>query len=521
MNYLLLGLIVVVLLAGLIAFVYRNKRWSWGTIVAGFLVLLSATGYLYVSARFAAYEWSWTTFVRAKQVQVALQEDALVPDSNDGGRLKPAADTKPLTSLAHDRDRWKRALERVETWRGRYWNDASFEPPKTDDATGKIRLPVAVVADAAAADGEPVAEEGAAPREPKPPIDPGATVYLFERKGDDIGQYLGGFLVKASSYDAADRGFVLTIGQTAPRDAYDKEAWSRAYDNVTVFENLPVDRWLAFSRVERPRDDEDAMPQPAKISIDQVEQLLDDRERQEGFLEEVEEHETLAPEKADWAELRRDLDSGTKLPGEYWARVKFKEPHALAESLVDEDAKRTFEVGEEAEFDLQTAFELEDQAKATIEGVRYRRPLRDAETLIHGSRIFPDRAGTDDAFKGGMAASGFTALLESLRQDVANLEASNERLKEAGNSLSNELEDARSRRERLTEDMVSWTRDAAAAERTADAFEAEYKRGSDRLAATTAAIVKRGIELRDAVARLVAAIDAAAPPAERPDAVNR
>ncbi|MCE9631690.1 MAG: hypothetical protein K8S94_13365 [Planctomycetia bacterium] len=520
MNYLLLGLIAVVLLAGLVAFGVGTKRWSWGTIVAGFLVLLSAAGYLYVAARFAAYEWSWTTFVRSKQVQVALQEDALVPDPSDGGRLKPAADSKPLATLVHDRDRWKRALERVETWRGRYWDKAAFQPPKADGETGSVELPVAVVAAAPAAEGEAPAEE-APQQEPKPPLDPGGTIYLFERVDDGIGQYLGAFLVQASKYDAGTSRFVLTVGQTAPRDAYDAEAWKQNYDDVTVFENLPVDRWLAFSRIERPREGEASMPQPSKISIDQVEALLDDRERQERFLEEVEEHDTLAPDKEDWANLRRDLESGAKLPGEYWARVKFKEPHALAEGLVDETAKRTFEVGEEAEFDLQTAFGLEDDDKATIEGVRYRRPLRDAATLIHGSRIFAPRAGGDAAFKEGMDAAGITTLVESLRQDLANLEASNDRLEAAGQSLSGELDDARGRRERLADDIQSWTRDAAAAERTADAFEAEYTRARDRLEATTATIVKRGAELRDAVARLVTRIDAAAPPAARPAAANR
>ena len=519
MNYLVLGLIAVVLLAGLIAFGVGNKRASWGTIVAGLLVLLSAAGYLYVAARFAAYEWSWTTFVRSKQVQVALQEDALVPDPTAGGRLKAAPDAKPLAALVHDRDRWKRALERVETWRGRYWDKSSFQPPKADGETGSVELPVAAVAAVAAAEGEPPAE---APRQqPQPPIDPGATIYLFERVGDDIGQYLGAFLVSASKYDADTSRFVLTVGQTAPRDAYDAEAWKQNYDDVTVFENLPVDRWVAFSRIERPREGEAVMPQPTKISIDQVEALLEDRERQEQFLEEVEEHDSLAPDKEDWANLRRDLESGAKLPGEYWARVTFKEAHALAEGLVDEDAKRIFEVGEEAEFDLQTAFELEDDDKATIEGVRYRRPLRDAATMIHGSRIFSDRADGDAALKDGMAAAGITTLLESLRQDLASLEVSNERLKETGQSLATELDDARGRRERLANDMQSWTRDVTAAERTADAFEAEYTRTKDRLEATTAAIVKRGAELRDAIARLVTRIDATAPPAARPAAVKR
>ena len=141
--------------------------------------------------------------------------------------------------------------------------------------------------------------------------------------------------------------------------------------------------------------------------------------------------------------------------------------------------------------------------------------------MIHGSRIFSDRADGDAALKDGMAAAGITTLLESLRQDLASLEVSNERLKETGQSLATELDDARGRRERLANDMQSWTRDVTAAERTADAFEAEYTLTKDRLEATTAAIVKRGAELRDAIARLVTRIDAAAPPAARPAAVKR
>ena len=72
MNYALLGLLALVLLLGLVAFGVGHKRWSWGTLIAAFLVLLAAAGYLYVASRFAAYEWSWASFVRGKQVQLCL-----------------------------------------------------------------------------------------------------------------------------------------------------------------------------------------------------------------------------------------------------------------------------------------------------------------------------------------------------------------------------------------------------------------------------------------------------------------
>lgn len=527
MNYVLIGLIALVLLGGLVAFGMGHRRWSWGTIVAAFLVLLSATGYLYVATRMAAYEWSWTSFVRSKQVQLARQQDALVPDEGSGGRLVPAPDAKPLTKLSQDRDRWQRALQRIETWHGRFWEKATFQPPKDDAATGTLDLPAPAPAGADGAGGEPPvaaegegeAAEGEGPQGPKPPIDPGATIYVFERVEDGIGTYLGSFLVRSSAYDAGSRRFNLTVSQTAPRDAYDAEAWSRDYDDVVVFENLPVDRWLAFSRIGKNLGegaDAPLMPEPRKLSIDQVEAMLDDRDRQKQFIEEVKEHESATAAKDEWPDIRRRLESGESLPGEYWAVVKFKEPHAVAEDLADEIARRTFEVDEEAEFDLQTAFELADGGQAEIVSVRYRRPLRDAGTLIHGSRIFPGRTAKDDPLQVAMTASGIVALLETLRQDIADLDASNQRLTEADQSLSKELADARGRQERLAEDMKSWTRDAKAAERTADAFEAEHAAARSRLEAALKAIVDKGAKLREAVKRLVVRIDEEAPPAARP-----
>jgi hypothetical protein len=249
MNYAILGLVAVVLLAGLVAFGVGHRRWSLGTLIAAFLVLLSAAGYLYVASRFAAYEWSWASFVRGKQAHLARVRDALVPDKGAGGRLKPLGgdelSSKPLTALVKEQERWQRALDRIDTWRGRSWTKASFEPPKADGATGKLELPFASAA-------APAAEGEAAPAEPEkpgePPLNAGATVYVFEDvPAQEGGRYLGAFSVQAADVDLAGRRYVLTVTQTAPRDAYDAEVWKQTYDAVTVFESLPPDRWLAFS----------------------------------------------------------------------------------------------------------------------------------------------------------------------------------------------------------------------------------------------------------------------------------
>jgi len=86
LNYLLLGLVAVFLLAGLIAIGVGNKRWNWGTVAAAILTLLTACGFLVLAARMAAYEWSWRRVVEAKQTRLAEVEAGLVP-RGPGGRL--------------------------------------------------------------------------------------------------------------------------------------------------------------------------------------------------------------------------------------------------------------------------------------------------------------------------------------------------------------------------------------------------------------------------------------------------
>jgi hypothetical protein len=204
MTYALLGLIALVLLAGLIAFGVGHKRWSWGTLIAAFLVLLTAAGYLYLVSRFAAYDWAWAKFVRSKQEELARVQDALVPDRSNGGRLKPIggddAASRSIAELTKERERWQRAFDRIDTWRDRSWAKASFTPPKADGATGKLEIPFATAAPPAA-EGDAAAAEP--PKPGSPPLDPGTTVYLFEDvPAQEGGRYLGAFLVQAADVDA-------------------------------------------------------------------------------------------------------------------------------------------------------------------------------------------------------------------------------------------------------------------------------------------------------------------------------
>ena len=63
MQIVLLGLIPILLLAGIVAFAVGNRGWNWGTIAAAILVLLAATGYTFLAAMLAQRERSWRTIV--------------------------------------------------------------------------------------------------------------------------------------------------------------------------------------------------------------------------------------------------------------------------------------------------------------------------------------------------------------------------------------------------------------------------------------------------------------------------
>jgi chromosome segregation ATPase len=198
--------------------------------------------------------------------------------------------------------------------------------------------------------------------------------------------------------------------------------------------------------------------------------------------------------------------------------VKFKESAVIAEGIKDEAAARSFEPGETAACDLQRAFALADEGKATIEEVRYRRRLQDAGTFMHGSRIF--RGTGADAGKESIAADGVAGLLAVLRREVAALDASTKRLAESRTDVEAELKATADRQRRLAADKELWDRDAAAAERTAEAFAAEVTQTRQRLATAEQAIVAHGNELREAVGRLVERIDAVAPAPTQPAAAT-
>lgn len=508
MSYLFLALLGILLLLALVAFGLGQSRWSVASVAASFLIVLALGGYLFLAARLLSFEWKWVQSVRSKQTRLHEIVDAAKPSSS--GRLEPIPGRQSLAALEAERDRWQRALGRIDTWRGRRWERASFEPPATDADTGTLTLPppprdpVPEGEPPPAAD-TPVAASGT-------PLDPGMTLYLFDDTPvAEGGRYLGSFIVDEVT-PAADGGQTVTLRQTAARDPYDAEVWDDDYDNVSVFDQLPTDRWTAFTSTptgEAAAASEGVAPQPRKRSLEELEA---DALLQQTYRDELGRHALTAADVAEaipeseWDRLQTGLEAGSILPGEYWAVARFAEAVDRNAFLGVEGPGDVLAV----EMELGAAFDLVADGKVTIEKVFYRRPLRDAETIVHGS-VMPggDGAGAD------ILADGLAGLMRSLRRDIAALEESNRQLDVAQEKAEAEQTLLATQRDELRADLGTWAKDVEAAERTAAAFEAAVQAAARRLADTERAVVELGRLLNADVGRAVEEIDQFAPPPGR------
>jgi hypothetical protein len=544
------GLFIVIVMM-LVAFGMGHKRWSIVSVVATFLVALTIPLYFYYVSLLLAHEWRWAQAARSLETKIARVRDAKEPSADEasGGVLVKIADMASLQELRQARDRWERALTRVDNWRGRHWEKATFTPPQADDQTGSILLPVAAAepavdaADPAVDAGEPAdaaepadAPEGDIPASPaggEAPFDLGATVYVFDDKplaGGEGGKYLGAFIVQAVA--TVDGRQELTVQQTAPRDAYDAKVWSQTYDSVSVYTELPNDRWLAFSETrgtpagEEPAgDDAKVAPPPVKRIEEAIDELVpeldvsgDGLAKRMNFREQVKQHAlsaNAAPEAIDegqWPDLRARIASGDILPGEYWAEVTFNERADMEEFLgVDADA-----LGDDPalsiEMDLTSAFEESEANKLTIDKVFYRRPLVDGQTLLHGTAL----PGNEDR----LVSDGLAALRLVLQREIAALEAAKLQLDTGLAKARGELEILDTQKGQFKDDLVKWERDVAEATRLAERFEAEAKAAATRLAEAERMVVELGRQFVGEIRKAVQEVDRAAPTAGRRDAAS-
>jgi hypothetical protein len=505
MSIVAIALLGILLLLALIAFGLGQARWSWASVAASFLVVLTLGGYLYLAARLLHHEWKWSQSVRAKTLR--LHELEYAREAGPEGELAAMS----LTTLTQVRDRWQRALDSVDTWRGRRWEHASFSPPEGDDQEGTLNLPPP--AREPVPEGETAPPEGTAAAAAGNPLDPGMILYLFDEASfNDGGRYLGAFIVAAIDQDP-EGGHSVTVRQTAPRDHYDSEAWAHASGDVVVFDQLPTDRWSAFTTTPTERrepveaDDgpatpaADIAPTPVRPTPATIEELV-----AEQFRDGVQRHSLTAAETpgqiepAEWPGLRDSIEEGRVLPGEYWAQAEFTDSVdrdtflGLESPSADGDLK--------VEMELTAAFELEAEGKAKIRKVFYRRPLLDAETLVHGS-IMPD---------GEILADGLAGMMRSLKRDIAALEASNQQLEASLASATQEQHLLGKQADEISADLVNWARDVAAATRTTEAFAAATEAAAKRLADTEREVAELGRALDAEVGQAVEEIDLVAPP---------
>jgi hypothetical protein len=481
MQIVLLALIPLVLLAGLVLFAFGRKGWHWGTVTAAILVLLVAAGYTFLAGMLAERERAWRAFIADYQAKLASERDALVPGTE--GRLVADDSRKSLTVLAQDRARWKRVLERIETWRGRHWDKAAFVPP------------------AVAADGSVTAGRVTIEDVDKLTINAGAELYLFDAAAvEENGRFLGAFTV------AAVDGNSLSVVPALPPTAADKALWQAGHEEVTVYEDLPVDRWMAFHRTVPAAEAADGSPAAPEQQKANPEEML---KHLESELAEVRQHaEPVAEEE--WPKLVEGLRNRSILPGTYWATVEFKESHSLPRAGSE---PTEFEAGQKAAFDLETARKLADDGAASIVAVERRRPLADAQTALRGSDY---QLAGDGADRPTIRIEGVAFIRRMLEADIAAIDAMTDKMKAAKASADNQLQLQTQEAGDLDDDLTKWRADAQSAERVRSRFETRVTDAGTELAAVETAIVELGRELAGASALLVGAIDERAPAPVRP-----
>ena len=540
MDVVLLAVIGLVVLLGLVAIAIGNKGWSWGTVAAAILLLLAATGYIYLAARLAERERSWREKIAKSQTEI----DRINPP--DG-----AANGKSLASLRNQRNRWARALAFVDTWHGRAWEKAVFSPPR-DGKPGTISI------------------EKASDESERAPVAAGTEVAVFDDASvADAGRFLGLFRVQAVKANKGEENCQLTIvpaATPAPPSEADTKLWTRNYDEVTVYESLPVDRWMAFHKTptgavgaggEADADGTSASrwrPQPQKTTGDDSLKSLEEQ------MEALAQHGKEVPE-GEWPQLGEKLAGGEIAPGRYWAVVEFTKnvkftkaakfalsdtgdvaaeggdegPTAEIGGMIGSEGgeekaitpepsagaiTKWFELkkerqksglegflkGEEVELDLQTALELQnDKQWVRITSVKERRPLSDPFTAIRGSAFSAKTANGQP-----VRAEGIDALRQGLLVEMTSIDQATTRVKASHDNVEAQTAAVAEETKQLQGDRTSWEKDVSAATDTAQAFDDRLRAATIELAALENSIVRLGKELAGAWGSLTETIDGAA-----------
>ena len=307
MNYVFIGLIIILILAGATALVLGRRGINRTTLVFAGLVLVATAGFIYLAGRVGERERVWreqirdttaeinttlygkfagkkffiavgddtdnqnemTTEIRRKILQlggtlstsktirsnvdvvVVKDLDTIPPRAKelnievvDQAQLNDAV-AQTLGGLNTAILTKKREQARLETWRNRNWKTALFKPPKVESDTSKPGL-------------NRVVEDGTlqitlSTKDADKPLNKGGELAVFNLQTDDEHGFLGVFNIQTIS-DRKENVLTVSISPLTTPDEHDIAAWkdwgltSRAAKNpqVAVYEDLPTSSELSF-----------------------------------------------------------------------------------------------------------------------------------------------------------------------------------------------------------------------------------------------------------------------------------
>ena len=511
MSIAVLAAVGLLMLVGLVALAVGNRGWSIGTVVAAFLVLLSSAGYLYLATRLAARDQKWARKVSDLEAQLAKVQDGQRVTAD--GRREDLPGEKSLTDLREERDRWQRVAATVDVWRDRYWENASYEPEAGDDARIAARIQVPRPAPAA----PPPADAAAQPAVP-PLLAPGAIIFVFDDATlAEGGRYLGSFMVREATPGAAGESQILSVTLVGEPHEQERQRLREPHGPVTIYDRLPVDRWVAFYRTRPPA--ERAAPPSVERRDDVAAEFtgVDDEDVRALVRSFIEQFEKSSPDKRGTVvpleqvgDVMQRLTEKPELAGTVWAKVRFDKSHSFPSSSNAGSVPREFAAGTEAEFDLETAVALRDAGVVSVIEVVERRPLRDAGAEIYGTQVIPSERIPAHP-EGPVYADGAVAVARRLRAEILAFETARQRLSDAIKAADAHLATTTGVAQELRDDLESWQRDVAAATSLAEDFARALERAEKERTAADGRIVALGRELAATMARLTAEIDLVAP----------
>ncbi len=302
MQYVFIGLIIILLLAGAVALVLGRQGINRTTLVFAWLVLVTTAGFIFLAGRVGERERVWREKVRDLTTQIRTTtfgsyagkvffiSDIADPEAadlrqkilrlggslsksktirsnvdvvvvNDSEKVPPKAKELELevldelgidNALAETLDglaaaiiQKRREQARIETWRNRHWSSAFFTPPKVEPEAGNVGLYKAV--------GNGVLRLTLSTEDSEKPVNTGAELALFNLETDDERGFLGFFSIEEVGQRDGNL-LALSIAPLTTPDTYDLAAWkdwslfNRAAKNprIAVYEDLPSSNELSF-----------------------------------------------------------------------------------------------------------------------------------------------------------------------------------------------------------------------------------------------------------------------------------